>query len=246
MDARHTAAAIARVRRAEGNHPPGKRLFEDPYAQLFDDPRTEVQAVFDLMPFFVEHIRIRTRFFDDEIREAVARGTRQVVLVGAGFDTRALRMPELAGIHVVEVDHADQIANKKLRFEAAGVTLPPTVSFAAADLGEDGGLARALPSAGVTKPSDTLWICEGLFGYLSMPTIAALARDVARFSTPGSRLVANHHAYVWTTAALVETFTRAGFHAEGGPSLTELHLKWIGYDVPPGGEEFALFLAARN
>jgi hypothetical protein len=114
----------------EGERPSNERLFDDPYATLFDDARLDVQQIFEMVPFFVEHVRIRTRFIDDTVREAVARGVRDVVLIGAGFDTRALRMPELgAPVRVIEMDHAEQIAEKKRRFAAAGITVPQGLVF---------------------------------------------------------------------------------------------------------------------
>src|SRR5262252_11230014 len=113
MDARHTAAAIARVRKQEGTRPARERLFDDPYAGLFDDTSLSVQALFDLIPFFEEHIRLRTRFLDEAVRQGLSEGIGVLALLGAGFDTRALRMPELReNVRVVEIDHEDQIVSK--------------------------------------------------------------------------------------------------------------------------------------
>ncbi len=243
MDARHTAAAIARLRKREGTRPPGERLFEDPYAYLFDDTSLDVQQLFDLVPFFEEHIRLRTRLFDDAVREAVAGGVGTVVLVGAGFDTRALRMPELRNVRVVEVDHEDQIASKQRRFAEANVSLPANVSFTAADLMSPGALALALEGAGVLGPTRALWICEGLFGYLSLAAVSEIATVAAKLSAPGSTLVANHGIRSWTPEVLATTFTAAGFRIDTPPSYEELHRRWLGPDVKPGWEEFALMIA---
>src|SRR5213595_578868 len=137
MDARDTAAAIARVRSREAQRPMAERLFEDPYAHLFDDTRREVREIFALIPFFEEHIRLRTRYLDDAVRAAVRSGTTHVVLLGAGFDTRALRMPELGPpVRVVEIDHADQIASKKAQLASADVALPKGLTFVPVDLAE--------------------------------------------------------------------------------------------------------------
>jgi methyltransferase (TIGR00027 family) len=249
VDATHTAAAIARVRRLEGERPSEARLFDDPYATLFDDARLDVQQLFEMVPFFVEHVRIRTRFIDDTVREAVARGVRDVVLIGAGFDTRALRIPELrAGVRVIEIDHAEQIAEKKRRFAAAGIALPEALVFAPADLGQDGALVRALTAAGLEAMPDAsavLWICEGLFGYLSKDAISAIAADTARFSAPGSVLVGNHFTQWWSSSALAEVFEPEGWRVSAGPSFEALHVRWIGPTVPPGSEPFALMVARR-
>jgi methyltransferase (TIGR00027 family) len=244
MDARHTAAAIARIREREGSRPENERLFDDPHAGLFDDASLDVQQLFELVPFFEEHIRLRTRFIDDIVREAVAGGARFVVLLGAGFDTRGLRMPELRGaVRVVEVDHEDQITSKKQRFADANVTLPDNLSFAAADLMTPGALAAALADAGLREAHRALWICEGLFGYLSLAAITEIATTTRRLSLPGSTLVANHGIRAWSPEALAQTFTAAGFRVLPPPSYDELHRRWLGPDVKPGWEEFALMVA---
>jgi methyltransferase (TIGR00027 family) len=245
MDARHTAAAIARLRKREGTRPPGERLFEDPYAYLFDDTSLDVQQLFDLVPFFEEHIRLRTRLYDDTVREAVASGVGTVVLVGAGFDTRALRMSELRSARVVEVDHEDQIASKKRRFAEANVTLPANLSFTAADLMSPGALSLALERAELRGPTRALWICEGLFGYLSLAAVSEIATVTAKLSAPGSTLVANHGIRSWTPEVLATTFTAAGWRVDAPPSYEELHRRWLGAEVKPGWEEFALMVARR-
>ncbi|HEX3594422.1 MAG TPA: SAM-dependent methyltransferase [Polyangiaceae bacterium] len=246
MDARQTAAAIARVRKLEGTRPAGERLFEDPYAALFEDTTIDVQQLFDMIPFFEEHIRVRTRFFDDAARSAVARGARFVVLVGAGFDTRVFRMPELRPpVRVIEVDHEDQLAGKRQKFAAAGVALPDNLSYASADLLEQGALARGLAGAGLREPAVVLWICEGLLGYLSLPAITELGTAAAALSAPGSTLVANHNVYSWSPAALAGVFSRSGWKVSPAPSFNELHRKWIAPGEIPAADEFALLVVNR-
>ena len=244
MDARHTAAAIARVRAREGARPANERLFDDPYAALFDDTSLDVQQLFDLIPFFEEHIRLRTRFFDDAVRDAVRGGVEQVVLVGAGFDARALRMPELReNVRVVEEDHEDQIALKRQRFAEASIALPDTLSFASADLMTPGALAEGLASAGLRDPGRVLWVCEGLLGYLSLPAVTELATTTAALSMRGSTLVANHGVNSWKPEVIAATFARSGWDVTAAPSYDELFRKWLGPEVPPGGQEFALLVA---
>src|SRR4051812_25631087 len=97
MDPRDTAAPIAAMRAKEQERPHGERLFTDPYAHLFAPKTSEVAGIWAHVPFFMEHVRLRTRFIDDGIRGALERGTRVVVLIGAGFDTRGIRMTEIAG-----------------------------------------------------------------------------------------------------------------------------------------------------
>src|SRR5258706_539991 len=54
---------------------------------------------------WIAYMQVRTKLLDDAVRNFVELGGTQLVLLGAGFDCRALRMPELDGVHVFEVDH---------------------------------------------------------------------------------------------------------------------------------------------
>lgn len=237
-----TAAPIARVRAAEGARPEGERLFVDPHAHLFADAAPEVTALFEAIPFFEEHVRLRTRFIDDAVRRALVAGIRDIVLVGAGFDCRALRMPEVAaaGARVIEVDHDSQLAEKRRRLAASGVSLPGHVVHAPADLSVPGELERALRAAGVPPRTRALWVCEGLLGYLSHDELRALAEVTAALSGPGSALVANHNVRSWSAEAVAALFGGAGWRAVPTPSFTELYRTHIGDTPPPGGEDFAV------
>src|SRR6516162_8681907 len=94
-----TAFMTAAVRAEEAARPEAERLFEDPYAAVFAAQGAHVaeatQRFLDL-PFLRDGVRLRTRYVDDAVREGLAAGLRQVVLLGAGFDARGLRMPEIA------------------------------------------------------------------------------------------------------------------------------------------------------
>lgn len=249
MDPKLTAFAIARIRAQEGQRQSEDRLFSDPYACLFDDPQVDVDPVFAAIPFFLEQVRIRTRYIDECVREALSTGTRHIVLLGAGFDCRALRMPEIdaAGALVIEIDHGEQLRAKKDRLAAAQVTVPSFVQFAPADLSslDEAGLSDVFRRAGIAEDSPVLWVCEGLLGYLSQPTIARLAAATRALSGPGSVLVANHFVHTWSSEMLVDLFGKAGWAAEPGPSFHELHARWIGSEVPAGSDLFAFIVARR-
>jgi methyltransferase (TIGR00027 family) len=247
MDARHTASPIARIRALEGKRPEAERLFTDPYAALFDDSSGEVTSIFEQIPFFAEHVRLRTRYIDDSVRGALSVGIRTIVLVGAGFDARALRMPEIAaaGARVVEVDHGDQLAEKRRRLAAAGVDVPERVVFAPADLSEGGALPRALRSAGLAERERVHFICEGLFGYLSHDALRDLAERTAAFSGEGSSLIGNHDIPVWSSEALASAFASSSWRVTAGPRFDHLYRTLIGGEPPPGADDFS-FLTARR
>ena len=99
---------------------------------------------------------LRTATIDAAVRTAMARGTQQVVILGAGLDGRAWRMPELAGVRVYKVDHPATQALKRSRLAAlpspiAGVTFVP-LDF------ERERLDAALAQAGHDRTRPTCWI----------------------------------------------------------------------------------------
>jgi methyltransferase (TIGR00027 family) len=115
-----TAEQNAAFRAAESRRPPGVRLFSDPYAAGLLPSGLRLLAWMSSVPivgeginWFVEtrwpgarsSIVARTRLIDEWLCEAMGAGVKQAVLLGAGFDSRAWRLPALADARVFEVDH---------------------------------------------------------------------------------------------------------------------------------------------
>lgn len=134
---------------------------------------------------------LRTTAIDTAVREALAAGATQLVILGAGYDGRAWRMSELAGVRVFEVDRPGTQAAKRAR----SAELPPaigTVSFVPIDF-EHESLADVLARAGHDAGSPTCWIWEGVVMYLTHDAVRATLADVAKRSAAGSRLIVNYH-----------------------------------------------------
>jgi methyltransferase (TIGR00027 family) len=130
----------------------------------------------------------RTTFFDHETKAAIDHGTPQIVIVGAGYDGRALRF-RTPGVHWFEVDHPATQPDKKRRLAALGVAIDH-VSFVAVDLTAN-DLDGALQSAGHEADVPTLFICEGLFAYLPIEAAAQVCKTLRRRAHPRSTLAAN-------------------------------------------------------
>ena len=80
------------------------------------------------------HVVLRSRFTEDRLAQAIVRGITQYVILGAGFDTFAYRQPLWAKtLKIFEVDQPATQAQKRLRLEQAGMTLPPNLSFTGID-----------------------------------------------------------------------------------------------------------------
>jgi methyltransferase (TIGR00027 family) len=130
-------------------------------------------------------IEARTRFFDRAVLDALTAGVPQIVLVGAGYDGRALRFRHPDG-RFFEVDHPATQADKRRRLDELGVPLGGltlvTVDLMTARV--DGALA----DAGHRADAPSLFVCEGLLLYLSPEVVAQLLTDLRARAAPGSRL----------------------------------------------------------
>jgi methyltransferase (TIGR00027 family) len=182
----YTAQWMAAVRALETERD-GDRLFEDPLARDLAAPRgfelVDRYVGGGLVPFII----IRTRFFDDSIALALADGEiRQVVLIAAGMDTRAFRLPWPADAVVYEVDHGPLLEEKRRRLSALNAEPPVKRVEVAADLTQD--WLPQLEKAGFDPTRPTLWLAEGLTFFLTDEQAAGLLRTFGSVSAPGSRL----------------------------------------------------------
>jgi methyltransferase (TIGR00027 family) len=128
----------------------------------------------------------RTLFLDDLLAEAAQQGCRQVVLLGAGFDARAFRLPWPPGTRCFEVDTPDVLGPKDqiLTGEQAEPGCERVV--VPCDLRDD--WPAALRAAGLDPARPTAWIAEGLLVYLTAADVDRLLDTITGLSAPGSWL----------------------------------------------------------
>jgi methyltransferase (TIGR00027 family) len=139
----------------------------------------------------LDMIMLRVAFIDAVISE---RKPQQVVILGAGLDTRAFRLEALAGVPVIEIDHPDTQAYKEQRLAALGAPLAQ-LKLAPVDFtrGDPAQLAAALTSAGFDAEVPTLWLWEGVIMYLDDLALRSTLGELRELSAPGSTLVAHYH-----------------------------------------------------
>jgi len=140
----------------------------------------------------LELVPLRVLAIDAELAEAAAAGVRQVVILGAGLDTRAWRMPALAGSTVYEVDHPASQRWKRGRV-ARLAPCAGHVRFVPVDFETD-DLAAALAAAGHDRLAPTIWVWEGVVVYLTDTALDAGLDGIAARSAPGSRAVIQYNA----------------------------------------------------
>lgn len=125
----------------------------------------------------------RTVFFDRAVTCALDEGLRQVVIVGAGYDSRAVRFARPLA-RFFEVDHPATQVDKQRRARAGGVVFVPV------DLLVD-ELDEALVSSGFATDAPAVFIVEGLTMYLTEAATEAMLGRFAGLAAPGSRLAVN-------------------------------------------------------
>jgi methyltransferase (TIGR00027 family) len=169
----------------------GGVVFADPFAVRILDEETratldEVAANPALRPMRL-FIVARSRFSEDALANCVARGVRQVVVLGAGLDTFSLRNPFAEqGVRVFEVDHPATQAWKRERLAQAGLALPSSLTFAPVDF-ERESLADGLARVGFDRGRPAFFQWLGVVIYLTREAISATLDFVA--SVPASAVV---------------------------------------------------------
>jgi methyltransferase (TIGR00027 family) len=124
----------------------------------------------------------RSRFAEDELARAVERGVRQYVILGAGLDTFAYRVPEdWRDLRVFEVDFPATQEWKRRRLEAAGIATPVAVSYVPVDF-EKQGLAEELARAGLDASAGAFFSWLGVTMYLAKESIVSTLRFIAATS----------------------------------------------------------------
>ena len=136
-----------------------------------------------------QNVVMRTRYTEDALQAAVVHGIRQYVLIGAGFDSFALRQPAFAEhLRVFEIDHPATQALKLQRIEVLGISPADTVHFIAADLSQE-TLQAALARSSFRRDEPTFFSWLGVTMYLSHEANLAILRAIASCAPPGSELV---------------------------------------------------------
>ena len=138
---------------------------------------------------FARGVHVRTRHIDDVLAESLRAGATQVVILGAGLDSRAYRVGDaLRGVRVFELDLPQTQNYKKARVRDVFGGLPAHVTYTPIDFATQ-DLATVLKGAGYDTSKRTLFIWEGVTMYVPEPGIDATLRAIATNAAPGSRIV---------------------------------------------------------
>jgi len=198
-----TAEIVAAFRASHTRYDNGS-IFADPFAELFISKtaqrllksalrdkiflRTLGAPALTLMAAVI----VRGRYTEDQLNHAVAQGTQQYVLLGAGFDTFAIRraadFPEL---QIFELDHPATQAMKKQRLAAANLSLPNNHHFVSIDF-EQQNIADALRNSAFNPHQASFWSWLGVTHYLQPATLQNTLQTIANFTPAALDLVLDY------------------------------------------------------
>jgi methyltransferase (TIGR00027 family) len=170
------------------------------------------------------YINFRTKYIDAILSDSLTNKVKQVVNLGAGYDSRAYRFHQIAPeVKYFEIDLPEMIANKKLRVKEILGALPDWVSYVPIDFNKQ-TLSEELIKAGYDKNKKTLFIWEGVTYYISNEAVTSTLQFVAKQSSPGSSIVFDYLIYSIDQINLLKQ--TGGYKESPGEPIT--------YGIEPG------------
>jgi len=195
----NTALGAATCRLIEQYQPEEIRLFHDPLVKdlvgtpirvlmQFASMRTLTMRQMDAITPGIYGVQIaRTRFIDDAVRDALARGIGQVIILGAGLDTRPYRLAGMQDVKNFEVDLPWVQAEKKKKLQKRFGHLPPHVTFLPLDF-DTQSLETVFTATAFDPANPAVFVWEGVTQYLSEKAVRQTLAFIGT-SAPGSIFV---------------------------------------------------------
>lgn len=161
---------------------------DDPWAAALADETAarDAERYIAVHPHSVLYLALRTAAFDDEVRVAAAAGIAQVVILGAGLDTRAARLAR-PGVRFFEVDHPATQADKRARLAAVPGYPTDAATYVPCDFEKDDFLER-LAAAGHRTDTPSIFVWEGVVYYLTEAAVRGTCTRIAGGCDPRTRL----------------------------------------------------------
>ena len=153
------------------------------------DFESSVQSINQEKLWMFYYATARTKHIDSVLLKELESGVKQVVIMGAGYDTRAFRFyKEFPKVRFFEVDLPVMVADKKKRVESKLSDLPNNVTYAPIDFNTQ-DLGQVLAKVGYQKDQKTLFIWEGVVMYLDATAVKSTLQFIAKNSAAGSSVV---------------------------------------------------------
>jgi methyltransferase (TIGR00027 family) len=156
------------------------------WADVIDGGTTDHPLTTEFGKYFVDFQAVRTRYFDTYFETAAAAGVRQIVILAAGLDSRAYRLPWPDGTVIYELDQPQVLEFKREALAARGDAPTAERREVAVDLRND--WPQALRNSGFDPSKPSAWIAEGLLIYLPATAQRQLFAGIDSLAAPGSHL----------------------------------------------------------
>ncbi len=195
--ASRSAEGVAGMRAIETLKPVADRIVSDPYARalapggiMFSLSMWIIKSgLYERMaPGAIGFIIGRERYIDDYLKTCLSEGFHQIVILGAGFDTRAFRIPGIEQTRVFEIDQPATQAVKLERLKKVIDPLPAYITFVPADLNTQ-QLGEVLRSGGYDEQGKTLFIWQGVIYFLKPKGVDSTLAFIADHSGPDSAVI---------------------------------------------------------
>lgn len=196
-----TAVGVLLARYFESQKPEDERICYDPYAVYFINPEilewgthhpNEARIMQEQLDRFFpgrnNSIVARVRFFDDFVNKSINEGIEQLVILGAGYDSRAYRIEGLKKIKTFEVDHP---ATQNIKIEKIKMifgSLPDHIVYVPCNL-EIEDFGQRLIDLGYNRHVKTLFLMEGVLMYLQPKMVDEILSFIVKNSGKNSRIL---------------------------------------------------------
>jgi len=196
-----TAEQMALSRAIETRKPAAERICSDPMAEHFLGAKYRMllwgRPFRDMVEKLIErrfaghhyYVIARTRYFDDLLQQRLTGGAEQLVILGAGYDSRPYRFAhQLGGAQVFEVDHPATSTAKQAKVRALIGEIPANVAYVPVDFTVD-NLADKLLECGYCTTRPTVFLWEGVTPYLNLEAVDTVLSFVMASAAAGSTIV---------------------------------------------------------
>ena len=186
---------MAFFRALESKRPTSDRLFSDPFAIHFLDRRLKRVVKASNLPLFKTYLKkiiqkkipggfssgiARTRYIDDLLSFTIRNGVRQVIILGAGFDTRASRLEFLKSVPVIEIDHPNTSNYKIDVYKTQIGILPQNVTYCQIDFNKESLEDLDMKNLfNFDTPTTIIW--EGVTNYLTVNAVDNSFAFISKF-----------------------------------------------------------------
>ena len=196
-----TAAIVAAIRSLEQSKPAASRIIDDPWAKVFLQASRDsafaracggwlgaaIGTGLRLPPLpAAPFVLLRHRLIDDHIRLRISAGCKQVVILGAGWDSRAHRLGDAETVFF-EVDHPS-VSEAKQAAVRNVVGNSANVRYVTVDFGRQ-PIAELLVAQGFIPQADSVWVWEGVTYYLSWPEMLETLGCFAELAAPDATII---------------------------------------------------------